>query len=152
MKLVIMGHFLPFYPSPIKTWKIRILKKWKNCWDIIILHVYQKPQYMMYGFWDTEWGQAESFVILSHFLPFYHTNNLRNQNFEKMKKASGDIIILHFCTANENHMMYGSTDMRQDRYFFILDYKSKFWKNEKTTTTTTTTTKRYHHFKHVCHK
>ena len=26
------------------------------------------------------------FVILGHFLPFYPTNNLQNQNFEKMKK------------------------------------------------------------------
>ena len=28
LKLVILGHFLPFYQ--LKTWKSRILKKWKN--------------------------------------------------------------------------------------------------------------------------
>ena len=28
LKLVILGHFLPFYH--LKTWKSRILKKWKN--------------------------------------------------------------------------------------------------------------------------
>ena len=27
-----------------------------------------------------------------------------------MKKASGDTIILHMCTINENRMMYGSWD------------------------------------------
>ena len=27
--------------------------------------------------------QTESFVILGHFLPFYPTNNPKNQNFEK---------------------------------------------------------------------
>ena len=28
-------------------------------------------------------------------------------NFEKMKKQPGDIIILQRCTINDNHMMYG---------------------------------------------
>ena len=28
----------------------------------------------------------EFFLILGHFLPFYLTNNLKNENFEKMKK------------------------------------------------------------------
>ena len=40
-------------------------------------------------------------------LPFYPTNNPENQHFEKMKYASGDVIILYMYT-NENHMMCGS--------------------------------------------
>ena len=51
---------------------------------------------------------TEFFVILDHFLLFYHTNNPKSQNFEKMNKGRGDIIILHKCTINESHMMYGS--------------------------------------------
>ena len=43
------------------------------------------------------------FVILSHFLPFNPTNNPKNQNFEKMKKVSGDNIILLQCTKNHYH-------------------------------------------------
>ena len=31
---------------------------------------------------------------MGHFLPFNPANNLKNQNFEKMKKSSGAIIIL----------------------------------------------------------
>ena len=31
-----------------------------------------------------------------------------NQNFEKMKKAYEDIIILQMCTINDSNMMYGS--------------------------------------------
>ena len=50
----------------------------------------------------------EFFVILDHFLPSYPTNNSENQDFEKMKKKPGDIIILHKCNTNDNHMMYGS--------------------------------------------
>ena len=42
------------------------------------------------------------------FLSFYLPNNPKNQNFEKMKKKSGDVIILHRCNINYNHMMYGS--------------------------------------------
>ena len=43
-----------------------------------------------------------------HFLPFDPPVNPKNQNFEKIKKTIGDIIILHFCTTNDDHMMYGS--------------------------------------------
>ena len=31
-----------------------------------------------------------------------------NQNFGKMKKTPGDIIILYMSAINENHVMYGS--------------------------------------------
>ena len=58
----------------------------------------------------------EFFLILDHFLPFYPLNNKENQNFEKMKKASGDVIILYMCTINGNHMMHGSLDMECDRH------------------------------------
>ena len=51
-------------------------------------------------------------IIFCHFGPFFALlpvyNNPKNQNFEKMKKRPGDIIILHMCTINDNHMMYGS--------------------------------------------
>ena len=55
--------------------------------------------------------------IFSHFGPFFAlltppppppNNNPENQNFEKMKKSPEDIIILHKCTINDNHMMDGS--------------------------------------------
>ena len=53
--------------------------------------------------------QTEFFLILDHFCPFTpphpttprplppprQSNNPENQNFEKMKKTTGDIIILH---------------------------------------------------------
>ena len=39
-----------------------------------------------------------------------------------MKKFTGDIIILHMCTKNHNHMMYGSWDTEWDRQTFL-----SFW-------------------------
>ena len=38
--------------------------------------------------------------ILSYFLPFYPPNNPKKQNFKKIEKTPGDIIILHMCTKN----------------------------------------------------
>ena len=35
-------------------------------------------------------------------------NNQENQNLEKMKKTPEGIIILHKCTINDYHMIYGS--------------------------------------------
>ena len=49
------------------------------------------------------------FVILDHFfalLPPVTTQ--KNKIFKKMKKVPGDIVILHMCTRNYDHMMYGS--------------------------------------------
>ena len=52
---------------------------------------------------------------MGHFLPFYPPNSPKNQNFEKMKKMPGDIIILHMCTKNYDQMINGSWDMVCDR-------------------------------------
>ena len=72
---------------------------------------------------------TEFFVILDYLLPFYPPNNPENQNFEKMEKPPGDINILHMCTINDNHMMYGSWDMKCDRhnFFIILDHLFPFY-------------------------
>ena len=40
--------------------------------------------------------------IFGYFLPFYPSNTLKNQNFKRMKKAPGDIIILHMCTKDDD--------------------------------------------------
>ena len=63
---------------------------------------------MMYGSRDMEHNRQKFLSFRAIFLPFYHSNNPQNQNFEKMKKIPGDIIILLLCTTNDNHMMYSS--------------------------------------------
>ena len=52
----------------------------------------------------------------------------KNQNFEKMKKIAGDIIILHICTKNHNHnhMRYNSWDREWDRQNY-LSFWAIFW-------------------------
>ena len=94
----------PFTPPTI--WKKnKILKNGKNTW---IYHhctlVYHK--WRSYDAWFLKHGawQTHFFVILDHFFPFNPTDDHKNQNFEKMIATSGDIIILHMCTINDNHM------------------------------------------------
>ena len=83
--------------NPLGTQKIKILKKWKKHLTILSF-------YMIYVFSDIECNRQNIFVILDHFLPFYP----KNQNFEKLKKTPGDIIILHKCIKNHHHMLHCS--------------------------------------------
>ena len=72
---------LDAFAPALTTWKIKI--------DI-------NDNHMMHGSWDIKCNGQNIFFILDHFLPFYPTNSLKNQDFEKMK-IPGDII-LHMCT------------------------------------------------------
>ena len=69
----------------------------------------------MYGSWDMK-RDGHNFCHFDHFLPFYPHNNPKNQNFERLKKTHGDIIILHKCTRNTDHMLYYSLDMVCNRF------------------------------------
>ena len=53
------------------------------------------------------------FCYFGPFLPFYLSNNLKKSKFWKneKKKTSWDILMLHMCTINDNHVMYGSWDI-----------------------------------------
>ena len=52
------------------------------------------------------------FGLLFALLPPLQPKKLK---FWKTEKMYGDIIILHMCTINGNHMMYSSSDMMHDR-------------------------------------
>ena len=56
--------------------------------------------------------------IFCHFGSFFallSPKNLKNQNFEKMKKKARDNIILQKCTRNHDHMLHCSWDTMCDR-------------------------------------
>ena len=100
--------FCPFIHLMIP--KIKILKKMtKMPEDIFPLHMHTiNENNMMHDSWNTSW-ETKSFVILNHFLPFHHPDNL------KIKKTPGDIIVLHMCIINDNHMINDSWDMEHHR-------------------------------------
>ena len=103
--------------------------------------------------------------IFSHFGPFFALlppNNPENQNFEKMKKMPGDIIISHKCSINDNHMMYNSWDMkcdrRQNKLFIKWNISFLFFSNAANSPNNQNFLKmkkkkhtwRYHHFTYIC--
>ena len=76
------------------------------------------------------------------FYPFTPPNNPENQKFEKIKKASGDLIILNLCNKKHNHMMYAYSDMECNIIFChfkpvfapftpLLTPQIKIWKKHK---------------------
>ena len=85
-------HFGPFQPPGNP--EIKILKLKKPPGDIIILLICTiNDNLLIYDSRDME-HDTEFFVILDCFLPFYPPMDPENQNFEKMKKITEDIIIL----------------------------------------------------------
>ena len=116
---VILGHFLPFY---LMILYIKILKKMKKMpGDTIFLYIHVYHKWRSYDTWFLKYKvrQTEIFEILGHFLPFQPLDNLENQNLN-IEKTPGDIISLHICTVNDNHMMYGSWDIERNRQFFVI--------------------------------
>ena len=131
---VILGNFMSFYPPPPTPYQPRKPKFWKNEKSIWRCHHFKLVQQktwsydvclLRYGVWQTWWSydiwflrygawQIEFFIISSYFLPFYPPNNTKNQNFEKMIKTPGGIIILNVSAMKENHMINDSWDMEQN--------------------------------------
>ena len=141
------NFLLAFIDELWKTSKIRFLKKQKK-----ITNMYQKPQSYKVQF--LRYGVRQFFCHFGAFFAFYLLpNNPENQNFEKMKKASGYVIISNLCNKNHNQMIYAYSDMECNRHNFLSFWlfshywpqKSKFQKNVKTTW-------RYYPFTHVHHK
>ena len=94
----------------------------KNYWRYHhFTHVYQKPQ--------SYEVQFLRYRVRQFFLSFWAIfcplpalpNNPENQNFEKMKKASGDII-LNLWNKKHNQMMYAYSDTECNRHNFL-----SFW-------------------------
>ena len=103
-----------FYHLPPKTQKIKIKKKTKKMHGhIIILHKCTKNQDHMLHTVPEIWHVMDVIVIF-HFRLFFvllPPNSPKNENFKKMKKRLGDVIILHKCAKNHDHMQYCSWDM-----------------------------------------
>ena len=124
--------FLPYGPRKSKFWKneknnwkyyhftarkIKIKNKWKNCQEISSFYI-SVPKIMISWCMVPEICCMTDVIVISHFGLFFallSPNSPKNQNFEKMKKMPGDIIILHKCVKNHDHMLYCSWDMACDR-------------------------------------
>ena len=110
--------------TPLTTQNIKTLKKWKKFWRYYhFTHVDHKWQSYNVWFLRYEEWQTEFFVILNCFLPFYPTNNSKNQNFEKNEKKVWQYY--HFTHMYHKWQSYDVWFLRyqvwQTEFFVILD-------------------------------
>ena len=118
--------FTPVMISKIKTLKLWKTEKntWRYCCFTHVYHIWQSCDewFLRYG---VQW--VERFVILDCFSPYYPAMDPKNQTFAKMKIIPDDIIILHKCTINYNHIMYLRYGAKQTEFFVILDHFLPFY-------------------------
>ena len=91
--------FCPFIL--LKTWKIKILKKWKNCQEILSFYTCIPQMKIIWCMVPVIWSVTDRIFLSFCTVVFLFnplTTNPKNQNFEKMKKTLGDIMFLHMCT------------------------------------------------------
>ena len=120
------GHFLPFYqpPSPNDPEIQNLKKKWKKCLEILFFYTYMRTineDHMIYASWNTM-SDRQKFLSFWAIFCLFSTLTIQKIEILKLKKASGDVIVLHMCTINDNHMIYGSWDMEHDKQNFL-----SFW-------------------------
>ena len=76
----------------------------QNSWRYYHLHMCTiNNNHIMYGSWDMDCDR-QFFVILDNFLSFYPPKNLKNQNFEKLKKSTWRYY--HFTNASHKWESY----------------------------------------------
>ena len=95
---VIKDHFLHSYPS-VDAQNQNFERMKKTLEDIIILQMFTINE--SYDIWFFRYRVEQTKFFLSFgviFYSLYSPNNPKNQNFEKLKKAPGDIISLDKCT------------------------------------------------------
>ena len=81
---------------------------------VIILHVHQKS--WSYDVYFLRYEVRQNFLQFWAIFPFTSLATWKVKILKNWKKAPVDIILLHICTTNENHMIYGSWDMRCNRH------------------------------------
>ena len=119
LKLVTLGHFLPFYQKNPKNQNFEEKTK-RIAGDTIIIYVYQKSQSYELVFLETEWDRHNFFsfwAISCTFTPLIIIP--QKKNLKKWKRIPGDVTTLYMCTRNKNHIMYGSWDMECDGQNFL---------------------------------
>ena len=93
--------------------------------NIIILHMCTiNENHIMHGSSDMEHDRQNLLSFWTNFCTFTPLKTQKIKILKKWKKNPGDIIILHMCAINENHIMYGSWDMERGRQNFL-----SFWTN-----------------------
>ena len=107
------------------------------------------------------WGTRQNFFLA--FIELWKTRKIRI--LKKWKKIAGDIIILHMCTKNQDHMSYSSWDTEWDIFFFLQQESNRdchfrpffallphYWPRKLKFGKNVNNTWRYYPFTHLHHK
>ena len=85
-------------------------KKRKKCLEILFFYTYMctiNEDHMIYGSCNIRCNRQTFSTFWAIFCPFSPLTTWKIKVLT-LKKTPGDIILLHICTINDNHMMYGS--------------------------------------------
>ena len=97
LKLVIMGRFLPFYLRPLKSWKTRILKKWKKLLEISSFYTCVPKTTIISGMVPEI--QSKTGRIFCHFGPFFlHFYPLTTHKIKILKQWKNNLKMSSFYT------------------------------------------------------
>ena len=78
---------------------------------------------MMHGSWDMESDRQNFLSFWTIFCPFRTLKTQKMKTLKKWKgKTPGDIISLHKCTKNHDHILHCSWDRMHDRCNFIFHF------------------------------
>ena len=117
---VILGNFFPF--TPLTTHKIKILKKWRKHLEKSSFYTCVPKIKVVWCMLPEIWSVTGTifYQFRPLFCPFTLTI-LKIKIWKKKKKTLEDIIFLQKYTINEDHMMYGSWDIKVWRTeFFVI--------------------------------
>ena len=113
-------------------------KKWKKMLSYYTYVCAINKDHVILDSWNIKCDRQKFLSFWTIFYPFSSLATWKIKTF-RLKKTTGNTIILYICTINNNHMMYGSWDMERIKQFFVIldrflpfgQRKSKFSKNEK---------------------
>ena len=126
--------------------------------DIILIQICTKNHnHMMHGSWDMECDRQNFLSLWTVFCPFTPLTTWKIKILKNWKKTL-DIIILHKCTKNHDHMLYCSLDVACQRFNCYFSFWTIFYRFTSLTAQEIKITQseknpwRYHHFTIVYQK
>ena len=120
MQKTIFCHFGSFFCSLPHYWpeKIKFWDNEKMSGRIISLHLcITIDDHVMYISRDAEHDRHN---FLSFWTAIYLLKTRKIKILKKWKESSGDVIILHMCSKNHDHIMYASWDIECKRQYFVI--------------------------------
>ena len=118
---IIFSYFRPFFALLPHYWppKLKFGKNEKKHLEILSYYTCVLLIKIIWCMVPEMWTSTDRMFLplCAIFCPFTSPpppNSPKNKTLKKMKKTSGDIIILHNCTKNHDHMLYCSWDMVRD--------------------------------------